>query len=110
MVESSIQHCVNPINRTASCSNSEPHEQLVAVLNITRGVGPLVATCDVKLGGVLIRGVRVRRGRGGMFVNMPSVRDRETGAWTQIVELNPHMADLARQAVERAVTAALAVR
>lgn len=61
----------------------------VRVLSSVKGEGPLIATVDVKVGGLLIRRVKVRRGRNNFtYVDFPSVRDNETGKWIHYIEFS----------------------
>lgn len=62
-----------------------PAYQSIVASNIQPGEGDVVATCDLKVGGLLIRRVKVRRGRqGATYVNLPSVRLDDL--WTDTIE------------------------
>lgn len=77
---------------------------LFEVLCIEPGSGSIIAICSLRLGGLTIYGVCVRRGRGGStYVNMPSVRRQ--GRWAPAVEL---VSDKLRSSVEAEVLRAVA--
>ena len=71
----------------------------IAAINVQRGDGDIIATCDLKVGGLLIRGVRVRRGRQGTtYVNFP--RRHVNGQWVDIIEItSTPVGDACRQVV-----------
>jgi hypothetical protein len=82
---------------------SEPSYQTIVASNVRRGDGNLIATCDLKIGGIFIRGVRVRRGRAGsVFINYPSTRLGDN--WVKLVEITSRpLEEAVRQVVLKAV-------
>jgi DNA-binding cell septation regulator SpoVG len=75
----------------------------IAVTDLQLGEDALIATCNLKVGGLLIHHVKVRRGRNGIFVNLPSIRIN--GHWIDAVEItSAPLRDACRQVVLAAVT------
>lgn len=76
----------------------------IAVTNVRLGQGDTVATLDLKVGGVFIRRVHLRRGRGGsVYLNFPSFKN-EHGRWLSFVEITSQpLADAINHAVMAAV-------
>ena len=97
---------MNIIARNSQQFNQQPQPaayQSIAATNIQPGEGDIIATCDLKVGGLLIHHVRVRRGRNGSaFVNLPSIR--MNGHWIDAVEITSvPLRDACRQVVLAAV-------
>ncbi len=61
------------------------------------------AEFDVRLGGVLVRDVRLVDGRSGTFVGMPSRKNRETDAFYDVVVLSDALKARVLAAIEEAV-------
>jgi hypothetical protein len=72
----------------------------IAVSNVRAGEGDVIATCDVRCGGIFIRNVCVRRGRNNStFVNYPSARDKH-GHLVKLIEVtSPQLEEAIRQVV-----------
>lgn len=78
----------------------------IEVANVQAGTGSpsVVATLDLKLGGVVIRGCRwVKTRDGRTFLSLPSRKDRDTEQWTPIVELSQPLQDRAEEEARGAV-------
>lgn len=90
----------------ASGAISMVNDSMIAVSNVQPGPAPIVITCDVVIGGVLVHGVTLRRGRGlATYINMPA--SHRDGRWRPIVEItDPALLDRVRQAI---ITSALEV-
>jgi len=55
------------------------------------GAGPLKAFCDVAVGDLLIKGVRVIAGRQGLLVRMPRQQSKEGTWYDSVVPLSQAM-------------------
>lgn len=82
----------------------DPH-RIITALNVFRGEGRTIATLDLKIGGLLIRRIRVVRGRGNItHINYPATKDAETGQWVHLVEFSSQELEAtARAAILQAV-------
>lgn len=80
----------------------------IQVTNIRLGQGDIIATLDVRVGGIFIRNVSLRRGRGDtIYVNYPSFRN-EHGRWVHSIEItSPQLEAYLREEIFRAVTEAV---
>lgn len=88
-------------------SDKTSPQKAIQVSNIRPGVGDDIAICSVKIGGLFIRSVIVRRGRGGhTYVNFPSVRQGD--GWVKLVEItSPQLLAAVEQEIYRAISEAL---
>ena len=84
-------------------SPSTPYRS-IAVTNITPGQEDVVATFDVKIGGVVVRQVSLRRGRNNStYVNYPNYKN-DDGKWVHLVEIiSPALESAVCQEIYRAV-------
>lgn len=63
----------------------------VEVVHLTRikeprdGICPILAVATVKLCGLQIKGITVKRGKDGLFCNMPQYRENDTGEYRDMV-------------------------
>jgi len=103
-------HIVTPeeknFNLRSEQTEPRPAYRVIAVSNVRVGDGDTIATLDLKLGGLLIHDVKVRRGRqGATYINLPRIR--VDGKWVDAIEiLSPALEDFVRQTVYRAVAEA----
>jgi hypothetical protein len=103
---------INPQNQNLNLRSEQteqrPAYQAIAVTNLQPGSGSVIARCDLKLGGIFVRNVTLRRGRNNStFLNFPSYRNKE-GKWIHLVELvSPALTDFVTTAIHRAISEAL---
>ena len=65
---------------------SEEKYRSIAALNVAPGIGDLICTLDLKIGGLTIRQICVRRGRKDVvYVNFP--RARIGDKWVDVIEV-----------------------
>ncbi len=91
--------------RSTQNSNTQNTTRTIEVTDVARGTGDILATCTARIGGVTIRGVTVRRGRGNAtYINYPSRKDSH-GRWLHLVVItSPGLEAAVRDAVLRAVS------
>lgn len=88
-------------------NDTGPYRAII-VTNIQPGNDDEIASFDVKIGGVLVRRVSLRKGRNdSTYVNFPSHKN-EHGRWVHVVEITSPALDVAvRQEIVRAVSEAV---
>jgi hypothetical protein len=79
--------------------------QAIAVSDIQRGKGAVIATFTLKIGGIFVRNVTLRRSRrGATYLNFPSYRN-EHGRWVHLVEIRSQkLEDFIQQAAHKAIS------
>src|SRR4051794_18522516 len=100
MAMSSIPQIGTSFNPSFKPIMEEPR-QAISVLSVEPGEGDLLGTVDIKIGGLILRQLKVRRGRGeSIFLNLPSVKNKETGQRHVLYEItSPFLEEAARKEI-----------
>lgn len=99
----SLQETQNTIGMLPVGAASTPYRS-IAIFDIQPGQDDIVATFSVKIGGITVRKVSLRRGRNdSTYINFPAFKN-EHGRWAPVVEiLSPALEAAVRQEIYQAV-------